>query len=139
MLILEAFLYGVISIFLLMLGYYLLDFIIPCDFYKEIFEEKNEAVGVLLGGLFVAMGLIIRSAVIGGEAHPVESLGDGIFFTLVYSGVGLVLFLSSYMLLALLLRRYDLNKHIDEHNTAAGMALAGFFVAIALVVSGVIQ
>lgn len=131
--------YGVISIFLLVLGFYLLDLVIPCDFQKEIFEEKNNAVGALVGGLFTAMGLIIRSAVIGGGTHQAESLQEGVFFTLVYSGVGLVLFLGSYMSLTLLLRRYDLNKHIDEHNAAAGAAVGGFFVAIALVVSGVIQ
>jgi uncharacterized membrane protein YjfL (UPF0719 family) len=44
-----------------------------------------------------------------------------------------------YLSLALLLRKHDLNKHLDEHNTAVGFALAGFFIAIALVVSGAIQ
>lgn len=63
--ILEVFLYGVLSSCLLIAGFFLLDFVIPCDFRKEIFEENNKAVGTLVAGLFIAMGIIIRSAVIG--------------------------------------------------------------------------
>jgi uncharacterized membrane protein YjfL (UPF0719 family) len=68
-----------------------------------------------------------------------ENLAEGLISTLIYTGVGLALFVIGYLSLALLLRRHDLNKHIDEHNTAVGFALAGFFIAIALVVSGAIQ
>ncbi|MDR3231737.1 MAG: DUF350 domain-containing protein [Synergistaceae bacterium] len=68
-----------------------------------------------------------------------ERLGEGVASTLIYAGVGLALFVIGYLLLAFLLRRYDLNRHLDEHNTAVGFALAGFFIAIALVVSGAIQ
>ena len=64
---------------------------------------------------------------------------QGVISTVVYSGVGIVLFAGGYLALSLLLRRYNLNRHIDERNEAAGIALAGFFIALALVVSGVIQ
>jgi putative membrane protein len=62
---LEAFLYGLLSIVLLIAGFFVIDLVIPCDFRKEIFEEKNTAVGALVGGLFIAIGIVIRSAVIG--------------------------------------------------------------------------
>jgi uncharacterized membrane protein YjfL (UPF0719 family) len=65
MLILEAFLYGLLSIVLLITGFIVIDFVIPCDFRKEIFQEKNTAVGALVGGLFIAIGLIIRASVVG--------------------------------------------------------------------------
>jgi putative membrane protein len=65
MLILEAFLYGLLSIVLLIAGFFVIDFVIPCDFRKEIFQEKNTAVGALVGGLFIAIGLIIRASVVG--------------------------------------------------------------------------
>jgi putative membrane protein len=65
MLMLEAFLYGLLSIVLLIAGFFVVDWVIPCDFRKEIFEEKNTAVGALVGGLFIAIGIVIRSAVIG--------------------------------------------------------------------------
>ena len=64
---------------------------------------------------------------------------SGAFSTILYTGIGIVLFMTGYAMLALLLRKYNLNKHIDDRNTAAGLALAGFFIAIALVVSGAIQ
>ena len=64
---------------------------------------------------------------------------EGALSTVVYSGIGIALFAGGYCALALLLRRHNLSKQIDEHNEAAGIALAGFFIALALVVSGVIQ
>jgi putative membrane protein len=139
MMVLEAFLYGLLSIILLIVGFMVLDFVVPCDFRKEIFEEKNTAVGVLAGGLFVALGLIVRSSVIGGGRGTEDGMMDGLFATLVFSGTGLVLFVAGYLLLALLFRKENLHRHIDEHNTAVGFALAGFFIAIALAVSGSIQ
>jgi uncharacterized membrane protein YjfL (UPF0719 family) len=67
------------------------------------------------------------------------NLVEGLVATLIYTGIGLALFVIGYLALVLSLREHDLNKHIDEHNTAVGFALAGFFIAIALVVSGAIQ
>ena len=64
---------------------------------------------------------------------------QGAISTVVYAGLGLVLFCISYLLLVFILRRHNLNKHIDDHNTAAGIAVAGFLVAVALVVSGAIH
>lgn len=64
--VLESFLYGMLSIILMIAGFFVLDVIIPCDFKKEIFDNKNTAVGALVAGFFIAMGLIIRSAVTGG-------------------------------------------------------------------------
>jgi putative membrane protein len=65
MLMLEAFLYGLLSIVLLIVGFFVVDVVIPCDFRKELFEEKNTAAGALVGGLFIAIGIVIRSTVIG--------------------------------------------------------------------------
>ena len=64
---------------------------------------------------------------------------EGAISTILYSGVGIALFIGGYFMLSLLLRKHNLSGHIDRHNEAAGIALAGFFIALALVVSGVIQ
>lgn len=64
---------------------------------------------------------------------------NGIISTLIYSGVGVVLFIIGYYFLALLLKKYNLNKAIEEQNFAAGIALAGFLIAVGIVVSGAIQ
>lgn len=68
-----------------------------------------------------------------------DNLIRGVVSTLVYTGVGTALFTIAYLLLATLLRGRNLNRHLEERNTAAGIALAGFFIGIALAVSGAIQ
>ena len=65
---------------------------------------------------------------------------EGILSTVLYSGIGIALFIGGYYLVALLVnRKYNLHEEIDNHNVAAGTAVAGIFVAIAIVISGVIQ
>lgn len=64
---------------------------------------------------------------------------NGIVSTLIYSLIGLVLFIIGYFSLSLYFGRYKLNEHMDNGNRAAGIATAGFLIAIAIVVSGAIQ
>ena len=137
-LILEAFLYSLLSVILLAIGYFVLDLIVPCHFGEELFNRKNPAVGILLLGLFIAMGIIIRSSVIGVSAIG-ESFTAGVLSTLIYTVLGIATFVMSYCLLVFLLRKYDLNRHIENQNIAAAIAVAGFFIAIGLVISGAIQ
>ena len=56
---------------------------------------------------------------------------------LVYLLIGLVFFIIGYKILSKN-KHYDLNEEIDNHNKAAGVMVAGFFVAIAIVMSGVL-
>lgn len=64
----------------------------------------------------------------------------GIASTLLYTALGIALFLLGYFGVFLLLRgKVNLNRELDEHNVAAGIALSGLFIGIAIVVSGVIQ
>lgn len=66
---------------------------------------------------------------------------DGVLLTLQYWLVGLVLFIIGYYSMVLLCRvkKVNLNKVIDDHNTAAGIAMAGFIIAIGIIISGAIQ
>lgn len=56
---------------------------------------------------------------------------------LVYLLIGLVFFIVGYKILSKN-KHYDLNEEIDNHNKAAGVMVAGFFIAIAIVMSGVL-
>lgn len=56
---------------------------------------------------------------------------------LVYLLIGLVFFIIGYKILSKN-KHYDLNEEIDNHNKAAGVMVAGFFIAIAIVMSGVL-
>lgn len=66
---------------------------------------------------------------------------SGIISTLEYWAIGLVLFILGYYALVFLCKmmKVDLNKVIDDHNTAAGVAVAGFIIAIGIIISGAIQ
>lgn len=56
--------YGVLGIILMLAGFWVVDLVIPVDFVREILEEKNKAVGALAAGIFIAIGIIVRAAVL---------------------------------------------------------------------------
>jgi putative membrane protein len=59
-------LYGLIGIIILIVGSLIIDWLIPYNFHKEIFEKKNPAVGALVAGIFIGLAIIIRSVIVGG-------------------------------------------------------------------------
>lgn len=65
----------------------------------------------------------------------------GVVSTLQYWAIGLILFVVGYYSMVLLckMKGIDLNKAIDDHNTSAGIAMAGFIIAIGIIISGAIQ
>lgn len=64
--ILNSVVYGLLGIVILVLGSLIIDWLIPYNFHKEIFEKKNNAVGALVAGIFIGMAIIIRSVIVGG-------------------------------------------------------------------------
>ena len=58
-------LYAVIGVVVLWLSFVIIDKITPYDLWKEIVEEKNLALGVLVGSMFIALGQIIAAAIHG--------------------------------------------------------------------------
>jgi len=58
-------LYALIGVVVLWLAFLVIDKITPYDLWKEIVEEKNLALGVLVGSMFIALGLIIAAAIHG--------------------------------------------------------------------------
>ncbi|MCX7710729.1 MAG: DUF350 domain-containing protein [Clostridia bacterium] len=63
---------------------------------------------------------------------------SGVIESVIYFGIGLLLCIIGYKLLSLS-KKFNLDKEIDNHNMAAGFAVAGMFIAIAIIISGVIQ
>lgn len=55
----------------------------------------------------------------------------------IYLLIGLVFFVIGYKILSKN-KHYNLNEEIDNHNKAAGIMVAGFFIAMAIVMSGVL-
>lgn len=112
---------------------------IPCEFPAEI-KKGNVAVGSVMAGISVGIGIIIRAAVMSPSGTAVhESLLTGIASTIYYYVVGLVFCVLGYLALNLINRKYDLNKEISGGNPAAGIMVAGMFIGLSIIISGVIM
>lgn len=60
-----------------------------------------------------------------------------IISTIIYFVIGMVFCALGYKLFDII-TPFDLSKEIDEHNVAAGLAVGGIFVAVAIVISAAI-
>ncbi|QUI21686.1 DUF350 domain-containing protein [Vallitalea pronyensis] len=59
---------------------------------------------------------------------------DPILSSIVYFAIGMIFCALGYKVFDII-TPFDLNKEIDEHNVAAGLAVAGIFIGVAIVVS----
>ena len=131
--------YSVLGIFLMLLGSFIVDLAIPCSFPEEI-KKGNKAIGWISAGAYIAIGLIIKMAISGGDVvSEVEAnLVSGLISTVFYYALGVVFLVIGYLLLKLLNKKYDLNTEVGNGNAAAGIMVFGMFVGLGLVISGVI-
>ena len=130
--------YSVLGIFLMLLGSFIVDLVIPCSFPEEI-KKGNKAIGFISAGAYIAIGLIIKVAISGGAVNEVEtSIISGVFGTIFYYALGVIFLVVGYLLLKVINKKYDLNAEVGNGNTAAGIMVFGMFVGLGLVISGVI-
>jgi len=61
--VVDTLVYTVLGILMLVISYKVFGAIVPFDLNKELAEDDNPAVGVFMAGIFVAVGLIIASAI----------------------------------------------------------------------------
>lgn len=136
--LLESVVYLGIGLIMMMLGYWIIDLVIPVDFPQEI-REGNKAVGWVSAGIYAGLGFVIRSAVISNEISEAVSLAEGSIETVVFAVIGIVAFVIAYFLVDLVNRKFNFNVALKEKNEAAGIMVFGIFLGIAFIVSGVIQ
>lgn len=130
--------YCVLGTVLMLLGTFAVDLVIPCEFPAEI-KKKNTAVGCVMAGISIGIGIIIKAAIMSpGAAAVEESLLSGVMSTVYYYAVGLVFCVLGYLLLLAVNRKYNLNQEIGEGNPAAGIMVAGMFIGLSTIISGVI-
>lgn len=60
---LAAVLFAVIGVLLFILAFMLFDRLTPGSLWKEIMEDQNTALGVLMGAVAIALAIIIAAAV----------------------------------------------------------------------------
>lgn len=61
--LLSSFLYGIIGIAIYVLGYLVFDRMMRLDLRRELVEDQNQALGLMLGGLFIGLAIIIAAAI----------------------------------------------------------------------------
>lgn len=135
---LETVVYLIVGLVIMMLGYLVIDLIIPVDFPLEI-AENNKAVGWVSAGIYIGLGYIIRSAIVSFTESASTELLHGVIDTAVYAIVGIVAFIIGYFIVDIVNRKFNFNVALKEKNEAAGIMIFGIFIGVAFIVSGVIQ
>lgn len=137
MIALETIVYLFLGLAVMMIGYFLIDLVIPVDFPKEI-HDGNKAVGWVSAGIYAGLGYIIRSAILSLELSEATELLQGVLSTVIYAGIGILAFIIGYFLVDLVNRKFNFNEELKKKNEAAGIMVFGIFVGVAFIVSGVI-
>ena len=63
-LLIDAGLFGVCGIILLILGYYIWELITPYNVRRELHENKNVAVAIVVAAFIIGMAIVIAAALI---------------------------------------------------------------------------
>ena len=137
--IINVVVFSLIGIILMIIGNWIIDVFIPGDFPTEI-KRGNRAVAWLCAGSFIGIGEIVRAAIQSPSAQAVEEyLLQGLVSSLLYSVIGIAIFLVGFFLVNAFHRKYSLAEEIMRGNTAAGIMIFGIFVGCALIIAGAIH
>ncbi len=135
----EVAIYSCLGIALMMFGNFLIDLIIPCSFPEEI-KRGNKAVGFVSAGTNIGVGILLKAAIASPAAIETakETLLSGLLGSILYFIVGILFFMLGYVIIRIFNKKYNLNEEVGCGNTAAGIMVAGIFIGLAIVISGVI-
>ena len=119
--------YGILSIILLNISWFLCDKLILYKFRvsEELIRDHNQGTGVISAGISVASGFIIYGAV-SGE-------GGSIWTVLVFWALGQVLLILAGLVYELI-TPYNIHEEIEKDNVAAGVSFAGALVSIGVII-----
>ena len=137
--IMDVCIYSCLGIILMFFGNWLIDLIIPCSFPEEI-KKGNKSIGFVSAGINIGVGLLLRAAISSPSSTSAiqESFYSGLISSLIYFAVGIIFFMLGYIVIRILNRQYNINDEVGNGNTAAGIMVAGIFIGLAVVISGVI-
>ena len=65
MLVIGTIVYSILGLIILLVGFKVFDVFTPYKLHKELAEDQNVAIGVMVAGLFIALAIIIASAIVG--------------------------------------------------------------------------
>ena len=65
--------------------------------------------------------------------------GINIGISIIFGLIGIVLLVFGYWFFDLVLTKLDFNKELKEKNVAVAIVIAGFMIAIGIIISGVVS
>lgn len=60
---LSTFVYSLIGIIIFIIAFYLMELLTPFSIKKEIEEDQNTALGIIIGAVIIALAMIISAAI----------------------------------------------------------------------------
>ena len=125
--LIDMFLYGLLSIILLNISWFICDKLILIKFRvtDELIRDQNQGTGAVACAVSIASGLVIYGSVSG--------LGGSIWTAVVFWALG-----QGFLILAghvyNLITSYNIHEEIEKDNVAAGVSFAGALVSMGIVV-----
>ena len=122
----ETLVYLCVGLVMMLLGYFIIDLLIPVDFPREI-NDGNKAVGWVSAGIYAALGFIIRSAVISNTIAEESGLLQGTVETAVYALIGIVAMILGYFLVDISRKPRVINAPEDIPEAIRGSGYLRFY------------
>ena len=113
-----------------------LGWIAPYKLDREISEEGNLAVGIVEGGFYIALAIIIHASISGGVAS--ESVWMEIGISAVYFVLSLIILAIGFLAFDLITPFSMKRQIIEDENVAVGAVEAAFLIALGIIIHGAV-
>ncbi len=64
LLIASTIIYGIIGIAMCIVGYFAFDLLIGLNIKRELMEDQNMAIGIMLAGAFIGIGIVVAAVMV---------------------------------------------------------------------------
>jgi len=125
--VIDLSLYGVLSVILLNLSWFICDKVILSHFKitDELIRDRNQGTGAVSCGVSIASGLIIYGAVSGEGGH--------IWTAIIFWAIGQLMLIIAGKVYNFMVP-YSIHDEIEKDNVAAGVSFGGAIVAVGIIV-----
>lgn len=118
----------VVIILLQLLGTVIFHWMTPFNDMEEL-KKGNVAVGLVLGGKFLATAIILGVAAF---------TNTSIWFMMLWFAIGYVILIAAYWIFELVTLGFNISKELQKGNVAVGIMLCMVFIGTAFAVSSLI-
>jgi uncharacterized membrane protein YjfL (UPF0719 family) len=125
--LIDLFMYGLLSIILLNISWFLCDKIILYKFsmHDELVRDQNQGAGAVAAAMSIASGFVIYGSVAG--------QGGTIWTAIIFWAIGqFILILAAFIYN--FITSFDIHTEIEKDNVAAGVGFGGALVAVGIII-----